>query len=352
MHHCKELRQKIQAHVPLHGARLNFIIRFVMALIVVRSVTLSTVASALNPSALPESNERRIKRFLGGVTFGGQAWLKLALVLLPVKDNLVLTLDRTTWELGRHCFNVLMLGVTHQGTAFPLLWTVLGKKGNSDTAERLALLDSLLEHVEAEDVEAVVADREFIGEVCFRGLKARGLVFVMRVRNNTLIGSKGVTRSATKRYGYLKPRAAYVSPKRCTVFGLRLYLAVTKSGEGELVVLACNAAPDKALVRYAQRWHPEMLFSALKSRGFNLEDTHLTNPERLDKLLALLALAFTWAHLVGIWFHQQHPLKLKNHGYPPKSLFRRGLDALCAAILADPRSAPVSLAQCLKLLSP
>ncbi|MEC4630136.1 hypothetical protein VSS86_20650, partial [Bacillus safensis] len=86
----------------------------------------------------------------------------------------------------------------------------------------------------------------------FRGLKARDLVFVMRVRNNTLVGSRCVTRSALRRYGYLKPRATYVCPKRCTVLGLRLYLAVTKSAEGELVVLACNAAPERALGRYAQ----------------------------------------------------------------------------------------------------
>lgn len=352
MHECKELRRKIQAHVPLHGARLDFIIRFVLALIVVRSVTLSTVASVLNPKVLPESNERRIKRFLGGVGFGGEKWLKLALALLPAKDKWLLTLDRTAWALGQHSFNVLLLGVAYRGTAFPLLWTVLEKQGNSDTEERLALIDTLLEHVEAERVEALVADREFIGEAWFRGLKAKNLVFVMRVRNNTLVGSKGVTRSASRRYGYLEPRATYVCPKRCRVFGLRLYLAVTKSPDGELVVLACNAAPDRALTRYAQRWGTETLFAALKSRGFNLEDTRLTTPERLDKLLALLALAFTWAHLVGTWCHEQKPLKLKNHGYPPKSLFKRGLDALRAAILAGAKPAPLNLTRCLQLLSP
>lgn len=318
MQERKALQRRIQAHLPLHGTRLDFIVRFVMALVVVRGVTLSTVASALNPNVLLESNEKRIKRFFRADLVDRCVWAKLLLALLPVKDKLVLTLDRTTWALGQHSFNVLLLGVAYQGTALPLLWTWLDQKGNSSTSERLALIDDLLEHVEAERVEAVVADREFIGQAWFRGLKARDLVFVMRVRNNTLVGSKGVTRSALRRYDHLKPRDVYVSPKRCTVFGLRLYLAVTKSTEGELVVLACNAAPDRALRRYAQRWGTETLFAALKTRGFNLEDTHLTDPKRLDKLLALLALAFTWAHLVGIWYHEQRPLKLKNHGYPRK----------------------------------
>jgi len=155
------------------------------------------------------------------------------LALLPVKDKLVLTLDRTTWELGSNCVNILLLGAAYKGLAFPLLWVFLDKKGNSDTTERLALLDTLLTLVEAERIEAVVADREFTGKRWFQGLKARELVFVMRVRNNTLIGSKGRARSAQERYDYLSAQEVYVCPKRCWVFGLRLYLAVTKSKEGE-----------------------------------------------------------------------------------------------------------------------
>ncbi len=352
MHQSKELQRKIQAHLPLHGARVGFIARFVMALIVVRGVTLSTVASAMNPKVLPESNEKRIKRFFSEVKLEGKSFATLMLALLPVKDKLVVTLDRTTWELGFRCVNILMLGVAYKGLAFPLLWVLLDKKGNSDTEERLALLDTLLALVKAERIEAIVADREFTGKTWFQGLKQRRLVFVMRVRNNTLIGSKGRARSAQKRYGYLNAQEVYVCPKRCLVFGLRLCVAVTKSKEGELVVLVCNAAPERAFVRYAQRWEVETLFSALKSRGFNLEDTHVTTPPRLDKLLALLGLAFAWAHLVGEWCYLQRPLKRKTHGYLPKSYFKRGLDALRSAILAGHSPARISLDDCLELLSP
>jgi hypothetical protein len=352
MHQSKELRRKIQAHLPLHGARISFMARFIMAVIVVRGVTLSTVASALNPRVLPESNEKRIKRFFGKVELEGRSVAGLMLALLPVKDKLVLTLDRTTWELGSCCVNILLLGAAYKGLAFPLLWVFLDKQGNSDTKERLALLDILLKLVAAERIEVIVADREFTGKAWFQGLKERRLIFVMRVRNNTLIGSKGKTHSAQTRYGYLDTQEVYICPKRCFVFGLRLYLAVTKSNEGELVVLACNAQPEKALLRYSQRWQIETLFSALKSRGFNFEDTHMMTSARLDKLLALLTIAFAWAHLVGEWCYAQRPLKLKAHGYLAKSYFRRGLDALRSAILAGHTPASISLDQCLKLLSP
>lgn len=352
MQERKALQRRIQAYIPLHGARISFMVSFVMALVVVRGVTLSTVASALNPRVLPESNEKRIKRFFRAEFIELQVWAKLLLALLPVNDKLVLTLDRTTWELGSSCINLLVLGVAYQGVAFPVMWTRLDKKGNSDTAERLALVDRFLHLVSAAHIDVIVADREFIGQAWFQGLKQRRLVLVMRVRNNTLIGSKGSTRSAEQRYAHLTAQEIYVCPKRLRVFGLRLFVSVTKSKDGELVVLVCTAAPEKALVRYSQRWSIETLFSALKTRGFNLEDTRLTTTERLDKLLALLALAFTWAHLVGAWCQQQRPLKLKAHGYLAKSLFKRGLDAQRSAILAGPTPAPLSLARCFGLLSP
>ncbi len=352
MHKSKELQRKIQAYLPIHGARVAFMAKFVMAVIVVRGVTVSTVASALNPKVLPEFNEKRVKRFFSEVKLEGKNFATLILALLPAQEKLVLTLDRTNWQLGSAHINILMLGIAYKGLALPLLWVLLDKKGNSDTRERLALLDTLLTLVEAERTEAVVADREFSGKCWFKGLRKRKLVFVMRVRNNTLIGSKGRTRSAKQRYDYLNTQEVYVCPKRCWVFGLRLCLAVTKSRDGELVVLVCNADPDKALVRYAQRWQIETLFCALKSRSFNLEDTHMTTPARLDKLPALLSLAFVWAHLVGEWCYVQHPLKLKAHGYLAKNYFKRGLDTLRSAILAGNTSARISLDDCLNLLSP
>ncbi len=59
-----------------------------------------------------------------------------------------------------------------------------------------------------------------------------------------------------------------------------------------------------------------------------IADTHVTHEERLQKLFALVALAFAWCHRIGWWLHTQRPLKKKKHGRLPKSHFRRGLDCL------------------------
>ena len=121
MYKRNELRAKIQGHLPIHGARLDFMARFILAVIIVRGVTLSTVASALNPLVLVESNEKRIERFFREVSVEGEAFAKLMLALLPVKTGLVITLDRTTWLLGYCSVNILMLGVAYKGLALQVL---------------------------------------------------------------------------------------------------------------------------------------------------------------------------------------------------------------------------------------
>lgn len=337
----------------LHGSRLSFMSCFIKSLIIVRTVTMSTLSSALNPSVYPESNEKRLKRFFTEINLDKASYGKLILKLLPELKGYILSLDRTNWQVGRININILMLGICYKGIAIPLAWKLLDKRGNSSTRERLDLVDEVLAYLDASAIEAIVADREFIGKTWFKGLKQRKLCFLMRLRNDSIISSKAKNSSASKRYSYLQKGERYICPKPVCIYGLRLNLAVTKSQEGELVVLACNDKPELAFVRYAQRWNIECLFSALKKRGFNFEDTRLTQESRLDNLIILLSLAFTWAHLMGEWIYKIRPLKLKKHGYLPISFFKRGLNYLRTAILASShKPARISLDTCLHLLSP
>ena len=47
------------------------------------------------------------------------------------------------------------------------------------------------------------------------------------------------------------------------------------------------------------------LFGCLKSKGFGFEETHITRPERIEKLIAVLTITFCWAHKIGEWRHQE-----------------------------------------------
>ena len=102
---------------------------------------------------------------------------------------------------------------------------------------------------------------------------------------------------------------------------------------GDFLLVATNANPGDAIKTYGLRWEIETLFSCLKGRGFNFEDTHIIDQERIKKLLVLLAVAFCWAHKIGEWQNMLKPIKIKKHGRPAISLFRYGLDYFVEAIV-------------------
>lgn len=189
----------------------------------------------------------------------------------------------------------------------------------------------------AEQIEEVLADREFIGDGWFETLEQLGVPFVIRIRKNALVTSRTRTRSAGGWSGHLAPGTVVRRRRRVRVYGHKLFLTSLRcrEGQGDVILLSSEAGPD-ALSTYAKRWAIESLFQSLKTRGFKLEATRLEDDERVERLLALLALAFAFAYRVGEWLAEKTPLRLKQHGRKEKSVFRLGLDHLAEVLLNLP----------------
>lgn len=98
--------------------------------------------------------------------------------------------------------------------------------------------------------------------------------------------------------------------------------------DGEYVIVVSDSQSEEVMEQYKKRWNLEVLFEALKSRGFNFEATHLEDEKRLNTLFAVLAIAFCWAYHVGAWRHQVKPVRIKKHQRPAKSLCRYGFDLI------------------------
>ena len=49
------------------------------------------------------------------------------------------------------------------------------------------------------------------------------------------------------------------------------------------------------------------MFSDTKTRGFNLEDSHLRRADRIERLILILALALYWAVSTGMWDAVNNP---------------------------------------------
>lgn len=63
-------------------------------------------------------------------------------------------------------------------------------------------------------------------------------------------------------------------------------------------------------------------------------DTHLTDIERIERLFALVTVAFTWGYVVGNHLHQYvKPIQIKKHGNKAKSIFKHGLTYIAFVLL-------------------
>jgi hypothetical protein len=184
----------------------------------------------------------------------------------------------------------------------------------------------------SKQIKAVFADREFIGCYWFKWLQKEGLTFYIRIKKNTQVSTQGSAKPVFWRFESLAINQAKTIAAPVRLSGHKLHLAGVKLAP-DYVIIATNGAVDSALEIYGLRWGIETLFSALKKRGFDLETTHLTDIKRIEKLVAILAITLSWAHLVGEWLAEQQPLKIKKHGYQAKSILRYGLDYLQYLVL-------------------
>ena len=112
------------------------------ALCKVQTVNYERLALGFDSTVEKESNLRRIQRFFAGYILDHDLVAKLIFKLLPKQETYELTMDRTNWKFGTSNINLLVIGVVYQGVAFPLLFQMMDKFGNSNTKERKELLDS------------------------------------------------------------------------------------------------------------------------------------------------------------------------------------------------------------------
>ena len=98
-----------------------------------------------------------------------------------------LCLDRTNWKVGQHHVNFLVLALVTRRHRIPLMWNVLGRAGNSDTAQRIALMERYLSVFDASTIKFLLADREFIGAQWLDFLHKNNVPFVIRIKANQLV---------------------------------------------------------------------------------------------------------------------------------------------------------------------
>lgn len=329
MKEVSSLAAELKAHLPWHQARIIFLAQFMLSLLRARSTNLYRVAENFQSTALTESSYRRIKRFFWGYEVCLKQIGKLILHWLGL-ERYTLCMDRTNWKYGGKDINYLVVSVAWQGVSIPIAWVCLTKGGgNSSTQERIDLMKKVIALIPAEKIDNLLADREFIGREWFEWLEQNHLLFRLRIREDFSIdGRNGKKLRAGQLFRHLKYGQSEVWMTKRRVSDVLLYIAARRSPKGLLIVVGTKN-PETMIDDYSQRWSIETLFGCLKKRGFEIESTHMTEPEKMDKLMAILALTFLWCMVAGHWkYGEADQLPLNKHYRPQNSLFRLGLDLL------------------------
>ncbi len=149
----------------LNLARIKFLSLFICALCKVQVVCFEKLASGFENRCSAESLLRIIQRFKARYSLDKDLIAKLIFALLPHEPPYtIITIDRTNWKFGQTNIIILTLAIVYKGVAFPILFKLMPKRGNSHTKERIEIVVLYIQLFGRQSIHNLVADREFVGE--------------------------------------------------------------------------------------------------------------------------------------------------------------------------------------------
>ena len=340
MMHFNKLKKTLQVHFAWDNRRVKFLSMFVISILKLTTVNLSKVASSLNPLVKQESNYRRMQNFFQKYSFDTDTLGSFLLSLLPRREKFILTFDRTNWKFGRQDINVLMAAIAFGDCSLPLCWSLLPTSGNSNYIQRKQILERAINLMGRDRIKCLVADREFGSGKMFKYLKAEQINFHIRVKKTSAIKHCMSTISSLEEvFEKIRSKRYVILPNKKLIYDEEVYIGGRRSKDNDYLIIASSSNPEEAESCYRKRWTIETMFGNMKSRGFDFEVTHMSDPKKISKLVFLIGIALIWSYLTGMWMKDslRITIRIKKHGRKAKSIFRIGLDHLRNILLAENR---------------
>jgi len=244
-------------------------------------------------------------------------------------QTLVLAIDGS--EVGRNCVT-LMVSLIYQKRAIPLLWVVrTGSKGHFPADIHIELLTELQKLLPAGGSVVLLGDGEFDSIELQTFLQDAGWDYVCRTAKNTQVCLDGEWQSLDQvelwpgsclpLYDALFTRQAY---------GPVLVILWWRKGYKEPIYLVTNLpVMEEACHWYRKRMRIETFFSDQKSRGFNLHKSHISDPQRLARLMIAACFAYIWLIYLGVLCTQDGLVKhIHRSDRCDLSLFQLGMDLM------------------------
>jgi len=285
---------------------------------------LPAIANKMPGDKLRESRIQQFRRWLKNTNVDAKSYfLPFLPALLAGLPGGPLVLIEDGSEVGRGCLT-LMLSVVYQKRSLPLAWLVVkGKKGHFPQEVHKALLQSLLSVLPAQREIIFLGDGEFDGCELLKFIREQGWHFVCRTAKNVLLFESENTEHLWQEEEAFRFTDLMIAPGELlhykVGFTAQKYYPVTAIGVWEagnkepLYLVTSIELAAEAVEWYRQRFRIETFFSDQKSRGFHLNKSHLTCPERLSRLLIACCLAYIWIVFLGAAVASRTSLRRQVH---------------------------------------
>ena len=285
--------------------RLNTLAGLVSGIVGSKSVNLPQVASKVPDGNKVTSREKKYSRLVNNKLFDFECFflpfVEAMLCNLP-GETLVFAIDGSV--VGRGCIT-LMVSVIFRGRSLPVCWLVVkGKKGHLPESSHLELLNCLRAIVTDGKRIVILGDGEFDGTELQSDIQGFGWEYVCRTGKNVKLFWDGYEFQCVEAISYLKP-GEHIEIHN-TLFTNKKYgpvQVVCNWGKGhkEPIFLVTNVmSAYEACDLYALRFRIETFFSDQKSRGFNIQRSHLSDPDRISRILIAACLAYIWIIYLGV----------------------------------------------------
>ncbi len=246
-------------------------------------------------------------------------------------ETLVLAMDGSGVDRG--C-SALMLHVIYKGRALPLTWVVRQcPKGHAPEALHIELVDLMRERIPEGTKIVFLGDGEFDGTDLQKTMNDAGWWYACRTAKRTVATWEDLTfhldflGSSIKRGMLIELKEAQFTRN---AYGPVMVLCCWAKGEAEPLYLVSNMSVAEEAIRYYQkRFRIETFFSDQKSRGFNIQKSHIEDPQRLSRLLIATCLAYIWiVYLGSVCKSDGWQAIIHRRNRCDLSLFRLGLQLL------------------------
>ena len=315
MNDCRAVYRKVNHFVQcLYPGQLtgnlrrnmNTLAAMITGIIIGKETQLPLIALNMPEEIKVPSTEKRFKRLLINEKITEQTYflpfIQSVLINLGLEE-MILAIDGSL--VGRGCI-CLMISLIYKGRALPLVFTVVrGNKGHLPEDTHVELVNKLRPLIPESTQQVIfLGDGEFDGIRLQKTLSSFGWKYVSRTSANITIYADDEP-FQIEMLAAMLPKGHCQGLRNCQIthkeYGPVTVVAWWGDDQKEPLFLVTNfLSVSKACDYYAMRFTIETFFSDQKSRGFNIDKSHLSCPQRLRRLLYASCLAYLW--IIFFWY--------------------------------------------------